>query len=366
MVTEGATIGEARSWVAEQLHFPVEEARLIAGGRKLRDDELLADVASLGLVDLYLVTQQPETGRSANVKIYVKDTTRVPHKMYAVKMGAFQKVNDLKTKLFEKSSCKLRPQQQLLTCRGRVVDNTFTLREYTISKRRDRIVFYLSKDPESLKDEELSLIVRAPSAKSRIELRMRADQTVDNLCQVLWNSYGVQRKHCCLLNAAGLVLEDKMTLREACTLPRVGAGGLLLAEDGVPPKTNLNLFMFPFPREKFTQGVTGLQVYVNPAHHAALGVTETPVDADTQHLVRERTTATTRLTNRRRPRSTAAVAATATAACSASHNSSKSAMKGFRGLFTKKSKKAAAAAAEEVPPPTDTANTKQKDRKSVV
>eukprot|EP00591_Stephanopyxis_turris_P012350 CAMPEP_0195529532 /NCGR_PEP_ID=MMETSP0794_2-20130614/32123_1 /TAXON_ID=515487 /ORGANISM="Stephanopyxis turris, Strain CCMP 815" /LENGTH=401 /DNA_ID=CAMNT_0040660853 /DNA_START=136 /DNA_END=1341 /DNA_ORIENTATION=+ len=301
---DNATVADVRAWIAEKLHFPVEEAQLIACGRKLTDKESVASLADAGVADVYLVCKSPATG-GASIRIYVKDTTRVPNKMYAVKMEAGQTVAEMKSKLYKKSTCKVLPDDQQLTVRGKVVDDTFSLREYTISQRKDRIVFYLSKKVKA-GSEEMKIKIVVPSSNARFKSDFRADQTVLNIRQMLQTSHGVDPEKFSLLNAAGLVLRDGMTLREACTMP--------LTEGASVPKTKLTLFAVPLPRDTLAPGLEGFHVFLNPEHHAALGL----VDPESP------STPTTRVKRKK----------TSSKPCESKKGSKM--FKGFRGMFAKK------------------------------
>jgi hypothetical protein len=304
--TEGTTVEKLRQWVADKLNFPTTEATLISEGRRLTDEMLLSDRTS---GDVHLVCTAPTDGSNPQkVKIYIKDTTRVPNKMYCVKMDSTQSVPELKKKLFEKSSCKVPASLQLLTCRGKVVDGRFSLREYIITQRRDRIVFYLSKNPDALDEEELQLAVTVPTDGMTINVRIAAGMTVGNLTQVLQRSHGLPQTMC-LLNAAGLVLLDDMTIKHACSMPKQVPGmpvPLPRLKPWVKPGSiNLNLFCLNFPREKLLHGPQGVEVFLNPEHFEPLGITN-PETRRRQRKGKGKTCA---------------------------------ALKGFKGLFTKKEKK---------------------------
>ena len=152
------TIKEVRKWIAHCLNFPVEEACLIREGVQLKGEE------EVGEEDMHLVTQPPalqgdkedRTGRIGEKKvvIYVEDTTRrkkrskttgeLMSKMYAVKMLPHQTIRDLRIKLWTKSSCRIPPTRQVFTVRGRRVQDYFSLREYLITQRVTRLVFFLT------------------------------------------------------------------------------------------------------------------------------------------------------------------------------------------------------------------------------
>ena len=316
MRTKFSTVAEVRSWIANKLHFPVCEATLIAGGIKLEDATLVSDLVGRGIDNIHLVCSKPPPGSNVEkIVVYVKDTSRIPNKTYAVKMDPSQTPEELKLKLYEKSSCKLRPRQQLLTCRGKIVDNTFSLREYTISQRSDRILFYLSKNPNSIEDEDLNIVVTVPSNNAKIKETLRANQTVQNLRQLLQRSHGIRSEKYSLLNAAGLVLQDNMALRIACTMPTQRGGGLGPLPGREPGSLNLNLFAVPIPADKLSNG-SGFHVYLNAEHHAPLGIVDTALMTPSS---------TTGRTKKRRKQSKSSTCATQT-----------NALQGFRGLFRKK------------------------------
>lgn len=339
------SVSQLRVWVASKLNFPAQEALLVAAGKKLEDSTRLSELVDAGTLDVFLVCRPPRNGEGTPIKIYVKDTTRAPNKMYAVKMLPGQTAKELKEKLFNKSSCKVSPKHQLLTCRGKVVDSSFTLREYVISQRRDRIVFYLSKNPQAADDEELALNVVLPNDTAHINMDLRANQSVQNLRQALERTHGIASAKFSLLNSAGLVLQNDMTLREACTMPVVKA--VVASSSSVPPTMNLVLYAVPIAEEQLTHGLTGMHVYLNPEHHAALGIgtfdpSSEQKKPDTRPLPAKR----------KKSRRNASSSSCATAA------KGSQVLKGFRGLFNKKKNSTpepAAVSTENVPTAVDEA-----------
>lgn len=260
----GASVLDVRRWISQKFQVPVLETRLVTAGKELEDSQLVRNISASGdAVHIYLVCRAPLTDNSF-IKIYVKDTTRTPNKMYAVKMSPAQNSTELKQKLYHKSSCSVPIQQQQLTVRGKVLDDTFSLREYTISQRRNRVILYLTKDPKTLGDEELSLTLTIPSNNAIVKTTMLASQTVSNLRQFLETSHGIQSAKYSVLNVAGMVLQNDMTIRTACTMPNKATYG--------KPGMNLALFAIPIPEKTLTRGVTGVTVFLNPQHHASLGI----------------------------------------------------------------------------------------------
>ena len=332
--TNETSVSQLRDWVARKLNFPAQEALLVAAGKKLDDSTCLSELVDAGTLDIFLVCRPPRNGEGTPIKIYVKDTTRAPNKMYAVKMLPGQTAKELKEKIFNKSSCKVSPKHQLLTCRGKVVDSSFTLREYVISQRRDRIVFYLSKNPQAADDEELALNVVLPNDTAHIKMDLRANQSVRNLRQALKRTHGITSAKFSLLNSAGLVLQNDMTLREACTMP------VSAVASSAPATMNLVLYAVPIAEEQLTHGLTGMHVYLNPEHHKALGIGT--FDPSSEH---KKTKIGSLPSKRKKSRGNAA------SSCAASAKGSQ-VLKGFRGLFNKKktaTPEPAEAATENVP-----------------
>lgn len=183
------TIGEARKWISTRLQFPVEEACLIKDGRACCDEE------EIGEDDLWLVTlpagaegvpddcpvrhngqkrdgegdeeayrQMVQTAgarkKTEKVTLYVEDTTRrkrlskktgkLMSKMYAVRVLPHQTLKEVRTKLAQRSSCKIPHSEMRFVVRGRQVVDHFSIREYLITQRTQKLVFFLSRVPVGL------------------------------------------------------------------------------------------------------------------------------------------------------------------------------------------------------------------------
>ena len=124
-------------------------------------------------------------------------------------------------------------------------------------------MFYLSKNhPDTLVEEELALeVLRVPSNNARIKAELRAAQTVGNYLRqllLLQASCGVHADKNSLSNAAGMVLQDDMSVRTAITLPPKStvalAAGIvdatatpLTAASQLPSATSTTLFAVPIP-----------------------------------------------------------------------------------------------------------------------
>jgi hypothetical protein len=423
-----ATVEAVRIWVAERLHFPADEAMLVAKGRRLQDSLRLVDLAACadigvhGKLHVHLVCVPPPSSSDApalttttnnttssnfhssassatttstpatptrTMTIYVEDTTRLPHKTYAVKMGPSQTASDLKAKIFSKSSCTVPPRLQKLVARGIEVDDSYSLREFAISQRPGRVVWRLSTDLTRLADEDLPLLVQLPnSGADPLRITLRADQTIGNLRQALDVAHGFKSERYSLVNRAGLVLPPHARVRDACTIHRYlpvtlgdAVAGLLPREEAPghggasdEPVLNTALFMVPMPETQLTNGLwlNGvIPVYLSPQHLLALGIRDLPISSASSKTAalkraqqqrqqkqqqRKRrsplpdarmhesyTPPTVVAANAAAPTTPAASAAATTTTAAAAKASS--GLNGLRGLFTRKPSKALKAAA---------------------
>ena len=145
------TINEVGEWIADKFHMPREEVALIVNGHQLQKHQTTQSLLKQNIHEIYLLALTPLSRIHIKcLTIYVLDTTRPrkqsnKYKTYAVRMRPHQTVQDLRQKLWLKSSCSIPVHQQRFVVRGREVTTQFSLREYVMTQRKNRVMFFLSK-----------------------------------------------------------------------------------------------------------------------------------------------------------------------------------------------------------------------------